>query len=54
MINNYEIWVDDLINNDNGGFVTEAGEVENWGKINKEQILKQKREAIEYLEKLKK
>jgi hypothetical protein len=54
MIDNYEVWVDDLINNGNGGFVTEAGEVENWGKVNKEQILKQKKEAIEYLEKLKK
>jgi len=54
IINNYEVWVDDLINNSDNGFVTEAGEVENWSKINKEQILKQKQEAIEYLEKLKK
>lgn len=54
MIDNYEVWVDDLINNGNAGFVTEAGEVEDWGRINKQQILKQKQEAIEYLEKLKK
>lgn len=54
MINNYEIWVDDLINNSDNGFVTESGEVESWSKVNKQQILKQKQEAIEYLEKLKK
>lgn len=54
MIQNYEDWVDDLINNADTSFVTEAGDVESWGKLNKEQLLKQKEEAIEYLKKLKK
>lgn len=54
MINNYEIWVDDLLNESNDGFVTEIGEVESWSKVNREKILKQKEEAIEYLKKLKK
>lgn len=54
MINNYEVWVDDLLNESNDGFVTEIGEVESWSKVNREKILKQKEEAIEYLKKLKK
>jgi hypothetical protein len=54
MIDNYEIWVDDLLNESNDGFVTEIGEVESWSKVNREKILKQKEEAIEYLKKLKK
>jgi hypothetical protein len=54
MINNYEIWADDLLNESNDGFVTEIGEVESWSKVNRDKILKQKEEAIEYLKKLKK
>jgi len=54
MINNYEVWVDDLLNESNDGFVTELGEVESWSKVNRDKILKQKEEAIEYLKKLKK
>ena len=54
MINNYEIWVDDLLNESNDGFVKEIGEVESWSKVNRDKILKQKEEAIEYLKKLKK
>jgi hypothetical protein len=54
MINNYEIWVNDLINESSNGFVTELGEVESWSKVNTEKIIKQKEEAIEYLKKLKK
>lgn len=54
LINNYEIWVEDLINESNNSFVTEAGDVESWGRVNREKILQQKKEAIEYLQKLKK
>jgi hypothetical protein len=54
MIDNYEVWVDDLLNESNDGFVTEIGEVESWSKVNRDKILKQKEEAIEYLKKLKK
>ena len=54
MINNYEIWVEDLLNESNDGFISETGEVENWSKVNREKILEQKKEAIAYLEKLRK
>ena len=53
-INNYEVWVDDLINNSNDGFISETGELENWSKGNSTNITKQKEEAIEYLKSLKK
>lgn len=54
LIDNLEIWADDLMNESNDGFISESGELENWSKINKDKIIKQKQEAIEYLEKLKK
>ena len=54
MIANYEMWVDDLVNNSNDSFVTEQGDVETWSKGNFDQIVKQKEEAIEALKKLKK
>ena len=53
-IQNYEIWVDDLINSSNDGFISETGELENWSKANNSNIVKQKEEAIKYLENLKK
>ncbi len=53
-IQNYEIWVDDLINGTNEGFVSETGEVESWSKGNTKNIVKQKEEAIEYLNSLRK
>lgn len=53
-IQNYEIWVDDLINSSNDGFVSETGELESWSKGNSSNIVKQKEEAIKYLENLKK
>lgn len=54
LIDNYEKWVDDLINGSSDGFVTEQGDVERWGKADFTGILKQKEEAIEALKKLKK
>ena len=54
MIDNYNRWVDDLINESSDGFVTEQGDVERWSKVNKDLILKQKEEAVEALKKLKK
>lgn len=53
-INNYELWVDDLINSSNDGFISETGELENWSKGTSTSITKQKEEAIEYLKSLKK
>jgi hypothetical protein len=54
LINNYEMWVDDLINETNDGFVTEQGDVEKWSKLNTTNIVQQKDEAVEALKKLKK
>jgi hypothetical protein len=54
LIDNYEIWVEDLLSESNNGYISESGEVENWSKLNKEKILKQKEEAVKYLEKLRK
>jgi hypothetical protein len=53
-IKNYEIWVDDLVNSSNDGFISETGEVETWSKTSNSQIIKQKEEAIKYLQALKK
>jgi len=51
---NYKQWAEDMLNSNNEGFVTEAGDVENWnGGINKELALKNITETIEYLESLK-
>jgi len=44
-----------MLTNSNQGFVTEAGDVENWkGSINKELAQKSIDETITYLESLKK
>ena len=44
-----------MLTNSNQGFVTEAGDVENWkGGINKELAQKSIDETVEYLESLKK
>jgi hypothetical protein len=52
---NYILWVEELINSSKEGFVTEAGDVENWkGGINKELAYKSLDETIKYLESLKK
>ena len=51
---NYKAWVEEMLNSSNEGFVTEAGDVENWkGGINKELAYKSMQETIEYLESLK-
>jgi len=53
-IQNYKIWAEDMLTSSNQGFVTEAGDVENWkGGINKELAQKSINETIEYLESLK-
>lgn len=54
MVRNYEVWVEDLINESTDTFITEAGELESWGKVNVEKIKQQRDEAIEYLTKLRK
>ena len=49
----FEIWFNEMINSKET-FVTEAGDVEKWDGSGKEQLLKQKQEALEYLQSLKK
>jgi len=53
LIKDFEVWVDELINT-NETFVTEAGDVEKWDGSGKAQLLKYKKEALEYLKKQKK
>jgi len=55
IINDFESWIDDQIQNDkNESFITEAGDVEKWVGSNKDVLLKSKKETIEYLKSLKK
>ena len=54
-IKNYKSWAEEMLTNSNQGFVTEAGDVENWkGGINKELAQKSIDETVAYLESLKK
>ena len=55
-IKEYKAFMDDQINNvSNKGFVTEAGDVENWvGGTSKEELIKNLREGLDFLEGLKK
>jgi len=55
IINTFQIWMDDEIQNEsNQGFVTEAGDVEKWVGSGKNKMLETKEEAIKYLQSLKK
>jgi len=51
--NDFEAWFEEMIN-EKETFVTEQGDVENWGGSGKEVLMKQKQEALEYLKSLKK
>jgi len=54
VIKEYKAFMEDTLNESNQGFVTEAGDVENWrGGQNKEELLKNLQEGLEYLENLK-
>ena len=52
-IKDFEVWFDELINHKEQ-FITEAGDIEKWDGSGKEQLLKYKQEALEYLNKQKK
>ena len=54
MIKDFEIWVDESLNESNQSFVTEAGDVEKWVGSNKNKLLESKEETIKYLQSLKK
>ena len=47
-----EVWFNELIN-EKQEFITEAGDVEKWDGSGKQQLLKYKEEALEYLKKQK-
>jgi len=53
LVKDFEVWFEEMINTKET-FVTEAGDVEKWDGSGKEQLLKQKQEALEYLKSLKK
>jgi hypothetical protein len=54
IINDFESWVDDQIQENNTSYITEAGDVENWVGSNKSLLLKSKEETVKYLQSLKK
>jgi len=53
MTNDFEIWFEELIN-EKEQFITEAGDIEKWDGSGKQQLLKNKEEALKYLHSLKK
>ena len=55
MIEQFSMWINEEINNEsNQGFITEAGDVEKWVGSAKNKLLESKEEAIKYLQSLKK
>ena len=53
-INSYKDWAQEMLDTSNQGFVSEAGDVENWkGGINTELAQKSINDTIEYLTSLK-
>ena len=53
-IKEFEIWLEEHLNESNTGFVSEDGDVEKWvGKINIEKVQEYKQQVIEYLNSLK-
>ena len=53
-IQDFNAWMDEVINETNESFVTEDGEVQNWVGSGKQKLLQNKEEAIKYLQSLKK
>lgn len=54
IINDFNIWIDEEINETNTSYVTEAGDVERWVGSSKQKLLENKEETIKYLQSLKK
>jgi hypothetical protein len=54
VINDFNIWIDEEINEANISYVTEAGDVERWVGSSKQKLLESKEETITYLQSLKK
>lgn len=54
LIQEYSIWIDEVINSSNESFITENGDVESWVGSSKKKLLESKEETIKYLQSLKK
>jgi hypothetical protein len=55
LIQNFEVWINEEISNEsNNTFVTEAGDVEKWTGSAKNKLLESKDETLKYLQSLKK
>ena len=54
LIGDYNIWIDEIINDSNESFITEAGDIEKWVGSSKKKLLENKEETIKYLQSLKK
>ena len=54
LIQDYNIWIDEIVNNSNESFITENGDVERWVGSSKKKLLESKEETIKYLQSLKK
>ena len=53
-IKDYELFVEECLNDNSKSFISEAGDIEKWkGKLNKELVQKSKEETIKYLKSLK-
>ena len=53
-INEYNIWMDEIINQPDDSYITEAGDIESWVGSSKKKLLENKEETIKYLQNLKK
>jgi hypothetical protein len=53
LIKDYNVWIDEVINNSNESFITEGGDIEKWSGSAKKKLLESKEETIKYLQQLK-
>lgn len=53
-IKDFEVWMNEVINETNESFITEDGDIQNWVGTGKQKLLENKEEAIKYLQSLKK
>jgi hypothetical protein len=54
LIQDYDTWINELINSSNESYITEAGDIEKWVGSSKKKLLESKEETIKYLQSLKK
>jgi len=54
VIEDYNVWINELINTSNDSFISENGDIEIWNGSAKQKLLQNKDETIKYLQSLKK